>query len=125
MVFYLLPSRAWELGVGVALAVFELSGKRMKLAGPLAEAVSVVGLVAVLLPMMLITRTTPFPGAAALPSVLGTAMLLATPMSWINRRLLSLPPLVYIGRVSYSWYLWHWPLLALFAFRMEMGCRLR
>ena len=112
MVFYLLPSRAWELGVGVALAVFELSGTRKKLAGPLAEAVSVVGLVAVLLPMVLITRTTPFPGAAALPSVLGTAMLLATPLSWVNRRLLSLPPLVYIGRVSYSWYLWHWPLLA-------------
>jgi peptidoglycan/LPS O-acetylase OafA/YrhL len=117
MVFYLLPSRAWELGVGVALAVFELDTKglgrkRKKLAGPLAEVVSVTGLLAVLLPMVLITRATPFPGAAALPSVLGTAMLLATPVSWVNRRLLSLPPLVYIGRVSYSWYLWHWPLLA-------------
>lgn len=112
MVFYLLPSRAWELGVGVALAVFELTRKRSKLSGPLAEAVSVIGLVAVLLPMVLITRTTPFPGTAALPSVLGTAMLLATPASWINRRLLSLAPLVYIGRISYSWYLWHWPLLA-------------
>ena len=112
MVFYLLPSRAWELGVGVALAVFELSGTRRKLAGPLSEVVSVAGLVAVLLPMVLITRTTPFPGAAALPSVLGTALLLATPVSWVNRRLLSLPPLVYIGRVSYSWYLWHWPILA-------------
>lgn len=112
MVFYLLPSRAWELGVGVALAVFELTRTRSKLSGPLAEAVSLVGLIAVLLPMALITRTTPFPGAAALPSVLGTAMLLACPTSWINRRLLSLAPLVYIGRISYSWYLWHWPLLA-------------
>ena len=112
MVFYLLPSRAWELGVGVALAVFELTRKLSKLSGPLAEAVSVVGLIAVLLPMVLITKTTPFPGAAALPSVLGTVMLLATPASWINRRLLSLAPLVYIGRISYSWYLWHWPLLA-------------
>jgi peptidoglycan/LPS O-acetylase OafA/YrhL len=112
MVFYLLPSRAWELGVGVALAVFELRSQSKRLSGFAAEAVGMAGLIAVLLPMVLITRTTPFPGAAALPSVLGTAMLLATPASWVNRRLLSLAPLVYIGRISYSWYLWHWPLLA-------------
>ena len=39
-----------------------------------------------------------------MPSVLGAALLIAVPSSWINRRMLSLPPLVFIGRVSYSWY---------------------
>ena len=112
LVFYLLPSRAWELGVGVALAVFELSRGRYTETGALAQAMSVAGFAGIALPFFLLNRTTPFPGAAALPTVLGTALVLAVPQSWISRKLLSLPPLVYIGRISYSWYLWHWPLLA-------------
>jgi len=79
----------------------------------LAELASLGGLAMMLAPVFLLTPATPFPGPAALPSVLGTAMLIAVPASWINRRLLSLRPLVFIGKVSYSWYLWHWPLLAL------------
>jgi peptidoglycan/LPS O-acetylase OafA/YrhL len=78
----------------------------------LVELVSLAGLALMLAPVFLLTPATPFPGPAALPSVLGTAMLIAAPASWINRRLLSLRPLVFIGKVSYSWYLWHWPLLA-------------
>ena len=70
---------------------------------------SVAGLVLLLAPVFLLTASMPFPGPAALPSVLGTALLLAVPASWINRRLLSLPTLTFIGRISYSWYLWHWP----------------
>jgi len=118
MAFYLLPARAWELGAGVALAVYELRRRRnsleaSSLRGPgLGLSLSLAGLAALLLPIFVLTGATPFPGAAALPSVLGTAMVLAVPHSWINRRVLSVAPLVYIGRVSYSWYLWHWPLLA-------------
>ena len=112
-VFYMLPARAWELGVGVALAVIELNRRKgTALSGPLAQASGVAGMVLMLAPVFLITKTTPFPGAAALPSVLGTALVIAAPVSWINRQLLSLRPLVFVGRVSYSWYLWHWPLLA-------------
>jgi len=74
---------------------------------------SLAGLAMMLAPVFLLTAATPFPGPAAVPSVLGTAMVIAVPASWINRRLLSLPPLIFIGKVSYSWYLWHWPLLAL------------
>ncbi|HEY9128122.1 MAG TPA: acyltransferase family protein [Acidobacteriaceae bacterium] len=110
--FYLLPSRAWELGVGVALAVVELERARYARRGVAAETAGLAGLIAIVLPFALYSRTTPFPGAAALPSVLGTALLLAVPQSWVSRRILSLPPLVYIGRISYSWYLWHWPVLA-------------
>jgi len=112
MVFYLLPARAWELGIGVALAVVELSRGRYTKSGPVAEAMGVVGLAAVVLPFFLLNKLTPFPGVAAVPSVLGTGLLLAVPQSWVNRRVLSLSPLVYVGRVSYSWYLWHWPVLA-------------
>jgi peptidoglycan/LPS O-acetylase OafA/YrhL len=111
-VFYMLPARAWELGAGVALAVVELNRERSAPSGPLAQASSVAGLALMLGPLFLLSGTTPFPGATALPSVLGTALVIAAPASWINRRLLSVKPLVFVGRVSYSWYLWHWPLLA-------------
>jgi peptidoglycan/LPS O-acetylase OafA/YrhL len=113
MVFYTLPARAWELGAGVALAAAELNRKSRALPAPAAPLLSLIGLALLLAPVFLLTAATPFPGPAALPSVLGTALLIAVPASWINRRLLSLPPLVFIGKVSYSWYLWHWPLLAL------------
>jgi peptidoglycan/LPS O-acetylase OafA/YrhL len=114
--FYLLPARAWELGIGVALAVTELSRKHRMwpndLPQLLTQGLSLLGLAMMLAPILLLTANTPFPGAAALPTVLGTALVIAVPASWINRRLLSLPPLVFVGKVSYSWYLWHWPLLA-------------
>jgi peptidoglycan/LPS O-acetylase OafA/YrhL len=114
--FYLLPARAWELGIGVALAVTELSRKHrmwpQNLPRLLTQGLSLFGLAMMLAPILLLTADTPFPGAAALPTVLGTALLIAVPASSINRRLLSLPPLVFVGKVSYSWYLWHWPLLA-------------
>ncbi len=114
--FYLLPARAWELGIGVALAVAEQRRKHRVWPMPQSQLVtqglSLVGLATMLAPILLLTAHSPFPGVAALPSVLGTVMLIAVPASFINRRLLSLPPLVFVGRVSYSLYLWHWPLLA-------------
>jgi hypothetical protein len=114
--FYLLPARAWELGIGVALAVTELSRKHRMWPKPqprlLTQGLSLAGLAMMLAPILLLTAHSPFPGVAALPTVLGTALVIAVPASSLNRRLLSLPPLVFVGRVSYSWYLWHWPLLA-------------
>jgi peptidoglycan/LPS O-acetylase OafA/YrhL len=112
MVFYLLPTRAWELGAGVILAVLELSRKRPAFSATFAQLVSFAGLVMMVVPMFLLTVKSQFPGVAALPSVLGTSLVMAMPGSWFNRRLLSLPPLVFVGRISYSLYLWHWPLLA-------------
>jgi hypothetical protein len=73
---------------------------------------AVAGLVAVLLPAFLLSDGTPFPGPAALPSVAGAVLLIASRGSWVNRRILAFPALVFVGRVSYSWYLWHWPALA-------------
>ncbi len=117
--FYMLPARAWELGAGVTLAVMELRKQRTVVSGPLAQWASALGSVLVLAPITLLSAATPFPGAAALPSVLGTALIIASPEGWINRRILSLPLLVFIGRISYSWYLWHWPVLSFFHIMRE------
>ncbi len=79
------------------------------------EALGLAGLLGILLPVAVYTPDTPFPGLAALPPVLGATILI-----WIGRegggsivgRLLSHRALVGIGLVSYSLYLWHWPILA-------------
>jgi hypothetical protein len=86
---------------------------------------SALGLGAVLLAVATFDVTMPYPGAAALLPTLGTAALIAggtlAPGSWPSR-LLASPPAVAIGLVSYSWYLWHWPLLAL-AREVALGAR--
>ena len=112
IVFYLLPARAWELGIGVALAVAAANWKSRPTPQWLASSLGAAGLGLMLAPCFLLTAGTPFPGPSALPSVFGAAIVLAVPGSFANRRLLALPPLVFIGNVSYSWYMWHWPILA-------------
>jgi len=112
LVFYLLPARAWELGAGVALAVFELNPNVRPLSKAPAQLAGSLGVALMLAPMFLLTAQSAWPVPALLCPVLGASLSIAAPSSWINRQLLSLPPLRFIGRISYSWYLWHWPLLA-------------
>lgn len=108
--FYLLPSRGWELGAGVLLAVWQAQG-RHGLSATAAEAVSGFGLAAITASLLVFDEKTPFPGVAALLPVVGTVALIACAGSRINSRLLGHRIPVGIGRVSYSWYLWHWPLM--------------
>ena len=67
---------------------------------------------ALLVPIFLYSDSTSFPGLAACAPVLGAALILISPKGRINGFLLSSKPLVTLGLVSYSWYLWHWPLLS-------------
>lgn len=109
--FYLLPTRAWELGIGVALALAYRAGFRLRPA--VQRWAGAVGLAAVAATLLLLDEQTRFPGYAALLPTLATALLIGAPDSGINRRLLASRPMVAIGLISYSWYLWHWPPLAL------------
>ena len=109
--FYLLPTRAWELGIGVALAVAHAGGYRASAAAQ--RWLAAIGIAAIVATVTLFDEHVRFPGYAALLPTLGTAALIAAPDSIINRRLLASRPFVAIGLISYSWYLLHWPLLAL------------
>jgi peptidoglycan/LPS O-acetylase OafA/YrhL len=108
--FYLLPFRAWELLLGSLLAVRVVP----KLGnGLLRNVLAVLGVLLILLPLFLYSPETPFPGAAALLPCIGTAMAIYANedgSTWMGR-VLALPPLVGIGLISYSLYLWHWPVL--------------
>ncbi len=119
--FYLLPSRFWELLTGAAIAWYEFRRPGQQIgaavlggnAARAAELTGAIGLGLILIATALIDGLTPFPGWYALMPVLGSAMLIhAGQGSWINRRILSLRPLVLIGLISYPLYLWHWPLLS-------------
>jgi peptidoglycan/LPS O-acetylase OafA/YrhL len=106
--FFLFPFRAWELLTGVLLALW-LRGDRRSIPRPFAA----IGL-ALILGSVFLVRPDGFPGWQAILPVTGSAMLLACAgrPSRINR-LLSMPPVVFVGLISYSLYLWHWPVLVL------------
>jgi peptidoglycan/LPS O-acetylase OafA/YrhL len=114
--FYLLPARAWELGLGTMLGIYEVGrvSKQEESGGRdwAHEVVSMAGLAMLLLGIFAFGKGTLFPGVNALLPTAGTALLIFGRRSWLNRRVLSLRPLVGIGLVSYSWYLWHWPLMS-------------
>ena len=107
--FYLLPTRVWQLGVGGLLALVGVMGTSRR-AGALAWA----GLAAVAVAGVALTAEIPYPGLAALLPTAGAVALLyggAAPSGPV--RLLAAAPLRFLGKISYSLYLWHWPLLVL------------
>jgi peptidoglycan/LPS O-acetylase OafA/YrhL len=112
--FFLLPTRAWELSAGLLLAIMELSRKRRFLSSSRLNrnAVGLIGLGVILGSAWFLNGTASYPGILAGLPVLGTTLLIAARDSFVNSRVLTFAPLVFIGKISYSWYLWHWPLLA-------------
>lgn len=109
--FYLLPTRAWELGAGVLLALW--FADRALPGGRAAAVLAWGGAALVTATLLLVDEHVPFPGHAALLPVAGTAALIAGGRAWLARRVLGARPVVAVGLLSYSWYLWHWPLMAL------------
>jgi peptidoglycan/LPS O-acetylase OafA/YrhL len=111
--FFSLPTRAWELAVGGLIALGAPALGRLR-GAPL---LGWLGLGMVLWSVFTFSGTTPFPGTAALVPVLGTTAIIAAgaaPAGWRGpAQVLRTAPMQVVGRVSYSWYLWHWPFLIL------------
>lgn len=107
--FYLLPTRVWQLGVGGLLALIGLVGTSQRAGG-----VAWVGLAAIVVSGAALTADLPYPGLAALlPTVGAVALLYGGAAPGGPMRLLTTAPLRLLGKISYSLYLWHWPLLVL------------
>ena len=111
LAFFGTLSRAWELSLGATVALIKLPHLSARVRARLCG----VGLIAVLVAGAAFTESMTFPGAAALLPTVGTALILAggrdVPIGGpLDKALGSTVP-VYLGKRSYSWYLWHWPVL--------------
>ena len=106
--FYLAPTRAWELLTGSLVALLISAGNVRS-----NNTLSLLGLVMILMAAFSYSAATPFPSAYALAPVIGTALVImfAGPGTLVARAL-SLGPIVGLGLISYSAYLWHQPLFA-------------
>lgn len=111
--FYMAPLRAWELLLGSLLAAV----KPPRLPGAwAAHAVGALALVLMIVPILVLTEASRFPGLAALAPCLGALLILYRDERYPSfaARLLSTPVPVGLGLISYSLYLWHWPILSFY-----------
>ncbi len=114
LAFYMMPMRAWELMAGGLLVLVQ---GRLRITAGAAHLMAIGGLAAIVATFLLLDASIAFPGWVALAPVLGTVAMIAglraaSPNALLLRGL-SLRPVVSVGQISYSWYLWHWPMLAL------------
>ena len=118
--FYMLPTRAWQLAAGglLALGVGSLARAPQALRSAVGLVLSVAGWVALAalawIALTLDSKTVPYPGTAALvPTVAGVLLIAAGAEAAGPGALLRLMPVRFLGKISYSLYLWHWPILIL------------
>jgi peptidoglycan/LPS O-acetylase OafA/YrhL len=116
--YFGLHSRAFELLVGALCTVGVVHVERLQ-SFLLKQFITIIGLILVIGSILLLHKTDPFPGVYALPAVFGTAFLICVGNSIgiLTNTLLSWRPLVFIGLISYSLYLWHWPVLVFIKYR--------
>ncbi len=106
--FYSLPTRAWELSIGALIALLPTLRKQSRL-------LATLGALALVISTIWFNEGTAFPGVHALLPVLGTAALLSSigawpqPLKWLATNRTA----VWLGKISYPLYLWHWPVLVL------------
>ncbi|MGW4713628.1 acyltransferase family protein [Nocardia sp. NPDC004260] len=112
--FFALPARAWELAAGGMVALSAAFWARAPKSVSTCAGWAGAGLVVVA--CLRLDEKTPYPGVAALLPVLGAALVIASGCAATRfgvGRVLAVPEMQAIGRLSYSWYLWHWPVLVL------------
>jgi len=114
--YYSPLTRAWELAVGATIAFLPVSGTTHRTLTRFAQVIGWLGLAGVLLSAFSYTQQTAFPGYAALLPVLGAGAIIfagAYDARFSVGKLLSILPLRFIGDISFSLYLWHWPLITI------------
>jgi peptidoglycan/LPS O-acetylase OafA/YrhL len=120
LAFYSSPTRAWEFGLGALVAFWaHARADHRKADERVAALTAFAGIVLLAAPNLLVDDKTPWPGVMAVLPVAGTAVLIVAGTLAPNpvSRLLSTRPAVWVGDLSYSLYLWHWPLIVFASLR--------
>ena len=120
--YYLPFTRGWELAAGVLIAIVEANRPAKAEAGPrlTSHVLSILGLGMICLAIETYDRNSIFPGYLALLPVMGAVLVIAA-RDGIANRVFAAKPFVFVGLVSYSWYLWHWPLLSFASIASDAG----
>jgi len=113
--FFLPFFRIWEILLGATLAaLYSRTTLYGNTSSPGAPLLASLGIGLMCLSVFVINKETPFPGWWTLLPTLGATLVIASASdTWVNRAVLGSPVLVFIGKISYPLYLWHWPLLSL------------
>ncbi|MEV5051576.1 SGNH hydrolase domain-containing protein [Arthrobacter sp. LAR12-1-1.1] len=113
--YFVSTTRLWELGIGAMVAIF--APQLQRLGGNTSRLLGWGGLAAILMAGVSYSSSTPFPGVAACVPTLGAAAVIIAGMGGRDRlgvgRILSVSPATRIGDISYSLYLWHWPMIVI------------
>ena len=125
--FYFPLTRFWELGAGILLSYSEtfIGFSTSRFSQNVRNGLSIAGILMIVLPMAFAAESAVHPGLITLIPVLGAVLVIAAePDALFNRTLLCWRPMTFVGLISYSLYLWHWPLLA-YLFMLALGETIR
>lgn len=112
--YYLLPTRAYEFALGAGAALWNMGRRGEPLRARTTNALAGAGVTIIAASCVAFGWDTPFPGAWALAPATGTTLVIlgcGSGASNAIRSILTLPAVTYLGKISYGWYLWHWPAL--------------
>lgn len=122
--FFLIHTRFWEFSVGVLAAILTYSKKHdsYRVFDRFAHVISGAGLIILLSTLFLFDPAMVWPGYWAVVPVLATLAILVSRPTSLPQRALSVPPAVWVGNISYSWYLWHYaPIIFLSGLAVQWG----
>ncbi|MFK5893273.1 MAG: acyltransferase family protein [Pseudomonadota bacterium] len=117
-VYYMLPTRAGELLIGAISTHIVMRHGAIEINLKVVQFLAVTGFVLILGSLVLLSEDNVFPGFRAIPPTIGAALLILSGhygRSWAAY-VLQLKPMVWVGVISYSAYLWHWPILAFYRY---------